>query len=101
MNSQNINNQNTKETPPTLTTKIHKNLQSLVHNQGQSGNWNYDPYMHGMFNGMDLMLAVLEGREPEYRSAPEHWLEDGHPTEALPPEVLARMLTNRNIFKKA
>lgn len=77
-----MNSKNIKEVPivlrkalPTLTTKIYEDLQTLMHTQGQSGNWNYDPYMHGMFNGMDLMLAILEDRDPEYRSAPKVWLD--------------------------
>lgn len=35
--------------------------------QGADGNWNADPYMCGMFNGIELVLAQLENREPEYR----------------------------------
>ncbi len=27
--------------------------------QGVSGNWDYDPYMHGMYNGMELCIAIL------------------------------------------
>ena len=54
--------------------------------QGQNGNWNYDPYMQGMYNVLECALATLEGREPEYRSAPDKWLRDipsdGAPTEA-------------------
>lgn len=42
--------------------------------QGSDGNWNYDPYMHGMFNGLECALATLEKREPEYRKAPAEWL---------------------------
>lgn len=86
---------------PTITSDIYHDLEHLVHIQGQDGNWNYNSYMAGMFNGMELMLATLEGREPEYKDAPEHWLEDGHPTEIQPPAVLARMLTNREIFKQS
>ncbi len=44
--------------------------------QGSDGNWNYDPYMHGMYNGMEFMLAMFEDREPQYRSAPKKWLFD-------------------------
>ena len=51
-----------------------KELQELVKVQGMNGTWNYDPYMQGMFNGMELMLAVLEDREPQFRSAPPRWL---------------------------
>lgn len=48
-------------------------LRELVEVQGQHGNWDYDPYMHGMFNGMELLLSLLEGREPQFRKAPEAW----------------------------
>lgn len=38
--------------------------------QGMHGNWNYSPYMMGLYNGLELPLAILEGREPEYRRDP-------------------------------
>jgi hypothetical protein len=41
--------------------------------QGEDGNWNYDPYMQGMFNGLELALAIFEEREPNYREAPTKW----------------------------
>ena len=44
--------------------------------QGDNGSWNYDPYMHGMYNGMEFMLAMAENREPEFREAPSEWLSD-------------------------
>lgn len=40
------------------------------------GNWNYDPYLHGMANGMILMRSVLSGEDPVYLEAPEEWLKD-------------------------
>lgn len=49
-------------------------LRTLVKTQMSDGNWNYDPYMHGMANGMILMLAVAEGKEPQYLDAPEKWI---------------------------
>lgn len=51
-------------------------LRELVNVQGKSGNWNYDPYMHGMYNGMELALATLENREPTYKEAPKMWICD-------------------------
>lgn len=48
-------------------------LRDLVNVQGQSGNWNYDEYMHGMYNGMELMLATAEDREPIFKEKPEEW----------------------------
>ena len=49
-------------------------LKELLEVQGRDGTWNYDPYFHGMYNGMEVMLAVLENREPVFRGAPEKWL---------------------------
>lgn len=43
--------------------------------QGQDGNWNYDAYMQGMYNGMECTLATIEGRTPKFRNPPDEWLE--------------------------
>lgn len=43
-------------------------VKGLVGVQGQNGNWDVSPAMCGMFNGMELILAILEGREPAYRT---------------------------------
>lgn len=49
-------------------------FKDLVRIQCNTGNFDYDGYMHGMANGMLFAEAVLEGREPEYKEAPERWL---------------------------
>ncbi|SES02868.1 hypothetical protein [Salipaludibacillus aurantiacus] len=54
-------------------TKVMKEMLDI---QGSDGNWNYNEYMHGMYNGMEYMLAMTEGREPVFRSAPETWIKD-------------------------
>lgn len=55
--------------------------------QGASGNWDYDPYMHGLYNGMEFAIALVEGREPAFRSAPDEWLRDkAEPTDG---EIIA------------
>jgi hypothetical protein len=41
--------------------------------QGYDGNWNYDEYMHGMYNGMELMMAIAENREPDFKDKPKQW----------------------------
>ena len=51
-------------------------LKQLIEIQCTSGNWDYDPYMHGMANGMICCLAVLENKEPRYLIAPDQWLKD-------------------------
>lgn len=52
-------------------------LADLVEKQGAHGNWNYDNYMLGLFNGLELASAVLEGRTPRFRKKPDDgWLAD-------------------------
>lgn len=42
-------------------------LKELLAVQGNDGNWNYDNYSTGMYNGMELAVAIFEDREPQYR----------------------------------
>lgn len=51
-------------------------LREQVKTQCSNGNWNYDPYMHGMANGLICALATIEGKEPEYLKPPKKWLCD-------------------------
>jgi len=59
-----------------IPSKVVDDVRKLTEVQCDNGNWNYDPYMHGMANGMILVLAMLEGKEPDYLKAPEEWLSD-------------------------
>ena len=36
--------------------------------QGQKGNYDYDEYMLGLYNGMECIIALFETREPNYIS---------------------------------
>jgi hypothetical protein len=45
-------------------------LKELLAVLGSDGNWNYDDYMRGMYNGMELAVATFEGRPPVYREHP-------------------------------
>lgn len=58
------------------TAKAIESLKDLLKVQCADGNWNYDPYMHGMANGMILALSLFEGGTPDFLEAPEEWLED-------------------------
>jgi hypothetical protein len=51
--------------------KMEELMRSLVETQGRDGNWDYDQYMRGIFNGMELMLAIVEDRAPQFRDPPE------------------------------
>lgn len=50
--------------------KLADKLESLreVHNlQGQNGTWDYDQYMVGLYNGLELALSIMEDKQPEFR----------------------------------
>jgi hypothetical protein len=49
-------------------------MREMLRIQGNDGNWNYDSYMHGMYNGMEFLISILEDREPLYRVRPDVWL---------------------------
>ena len=57
-----------------MTKKEKEIMRQMLEVQGQHGNWNYDSYMHGLYNGMEYMVALAEKREPKFRDAPETWL---------------------------
>lgn len=50
-----------------------KNIRAIA---GADGTWNFDPYLHGMFNGLELILSFIEDREPQFKNAPDKWLRD-------------------------
>ncbi len=54
-----------------LTDKQMESLKTYHTVQGSKGNWDYNSYMRGMYNGMELMMAVIENREPVFKDAPE------------------------------
>lgn len=56
--------------------KALRDLQNIKNIQGSKGNWDYDPYMHGMFNGIELAMAIMQDREPVFKDAPNEWLKD-------------------------
>ncbi len=45
--------------------------------QCSPGNYDYDPYMHGMANGLLRALGIVNGQdEVDFLEAPEEWLRD-------------------------
>lgn len=58
-----------------MKTEIER-LKGLIATQGRPGNWDYDPYMHGMLNGMILALSVFTGENPVFRDPPDRWLSN-------------------------
>ncbi len=60
---------------PVVDERI-KSVRHMRDIQGYDGNWNYDPYMQGLYNGLEFALSLLEVREPQFKDAPETWLGD-------------------------
>jgi len=44
--------------------------------QGFDGNWNYDSYMLGLYNGLEMALSIAQGRAVNFRGAPDAWTSD-------------------------
>lgn len=49
-------------------------MREMLEVQGRDGTWDCDTYSLGMYNGMEFMVALAEGREPVFRGPPERWL---------------------------
>ena len=60
---------------PTLKSKIEE-LRKMTEIACAKGTWDYDPYFHGMANGMIYALCVLEDKDPIYLEAPKVWTKD-------------------------
>lgn len=64
-------------------------LREMTDVQCNDGNWNYDPYMHGMANGMIFALSLFDDKPPEFLEAPEQWLKYLPDTDAKAIEAVA------------
>lgn len=76
-------------------SKTHLEKLKEVHEvQGYQGNWEYSEYMWGMYNGLELALAIYEDREPIYKEKPKRFGSD-----PIPPKenILSKL---RNGWKK-
>jgi hypothetical protein len=59
-----------------MSDKLIQQIRDLRDVQGRDGTWNFDPYMQGLFNGLEMALSILEQRDPCFRDAPDKWLAD-------------------------
>ena len=57
-----------------VSLDVINSIDELVNIQCSDGNWNADPYMHGMANGMILIQSIINGKNPEFLDAPKRWL---------------------------
>ena len=54
--------------------RLSSHLNEIIAIQKMSGNWDYNPYMHGMLNGLILAKAIIEDKEPVYYDRPKEYL---------------------------
>lgn len=54
-------------------------LRQCIGIQCHSGNWDFDPYMHGYANGMILAEVVMTNSDIKFLDAPKKWLCDKDP----------------------
>ena len=73
-----------KSLPKVEVSIISKDLQKMVDIQCSGGNWNYDPYMHGMANGLIMAQSVVDNTIPKFLDAPDEWLRDVEVIDDLP-----------------
>lgn len=71
---------------PTLE-QFKKTLDDLIAVQCADGNYNYDPYMHGLANGLILARSVIDNSSPAFLKAPKVWLSDSKPQNCTDPKV--------------
>jgi hypothetical protein len=45
----------------------YRQIKEIINIQGTDGNWNFDSYTLGLFNGMEMLVSILEDREPIFR----------------------------------
>lgn len=58
-----------------MMTSMEK-LCEILKIQGTSGNWNYDEYQLGMYNGLALAFSIFAEKEPEFKLAPKKYLKN-------------------------
>lgn len=56
--------------------KIMDSLEDVIKIQCSNGNWNYDPYMMGLANGLIMARSLIDGNEPVFLNTPKKWLKD-------------------------
>lgn len=56
--------------------QIIKSFEDVIKIQCSNGNWNYDPYMMGLSNGLIMAKSLVTKEEPKFLDAPKKWLKD-------------------------
>jgi hypothetical protein len=63
--------QSTGDTAGQIAPDGLKRLQRMIAIQSSKGNYDFNPYMHGVANGLILAQAILTDEVPKYLDAPK------------------------------
>lgn len=66
-----------------------KSLKNVTKIQCSEGNWNSDPYMHGMANGLILALSLFKCGQPVFLMAPEKYLSETNSNSLAKEELIS------------
>jgi len=59
-----------------LGLNVSGTLAEVLDVQTSPGNYDYNPYMHGMANGLILAQSLILNTSPEFLEAPDVWIAD-------------------------
>ena len=68
----------------------------MLNIQGQKGNYDYNEYMLGLYNGMEYIIALFETREPIFKSGKDIEFISDKTQQKKFIEYLENMLDNEN-----
>ena len=54
-----------------LTEKQLDTMRNCLRVQGTGSNWEYNGYINGYYDGMELMMAIVEDRKPVFKAERE------------------------------
>ena len=56
--------------------KILRDLNELLKSHEKAARWDHDAYTHGMYNGMEFVIACMQCREPQFKDAPKKYINN-------------------------
>jgi hypothetical protein len=51
-------------------------LRDFHRDLGITGNYDFNPHSFDFYRGLEVAMAILEDRQPQFKEVPEEWIED-------------------------
>lgn len=55
-------------------------IDDFINIQSRHGNWDWDPYMFGLLNGLILAKSTITNEDPVFNDTPEKWVSADRPS---------------------